>query len=64
MKLRLTFEFDERARRAITHYIGGNANYPANRKKVEGWIRGTLTSTLQILVSELDGDTCDDQVKP
>jgi hypothetical protein len=52
MKLRLTFDLDERARLAISRIYGDDT--PANYERVANWIDMTIDLTLQDLVYEMD----------
>ena len=51
MKVRVTFDVDDTARRAIAHLTGRRI---ASHREVANWIDATVQSTLLSIVSELE----------
>jgi hypothetical protein len=58
VKIRITFDFDDRVRRAIAHQIG--VDRPATREECQRWIDSTIDTTLMDLCVEYDDAKDDD----
>jgi hypothetical protein len=50
MKVRITMEFDDEARRALAHHHGEVGL--ASRQTIEGWMLGTLNASFEDITQE------------
>lgn len=52
MKIQLTFEFDDRERRALATHYGQTGKL--SRREIVLWLEGLVRSTLEAIVSEAE----------